>query len=84
MTESVEFGGQEKRGRAVPLVTGAGAGRNATCLRSAVGLGAHASECNRRSDGGLDERLRHRSGDGVDRLPTRTVGGHDATDAGRA
>jgi hypothetical protein len=77
------IGGLEKRGKAVPLVTAPGAGRNATRLRSVEGLGTRASECNRRSDGGLDERLRHRSGDGVDRLPTRTVGGYHPTHAGR-
>ena len=58
--------------------------RTTTRLRSAGDLGTYASERNRRSDGGLDERLRHGSGDGVDRLPARTVGGYHATHTGRA
>src|SRR4051812_41229328 len=40
-----------------------------------LGARAYASDAHRRSDGGLDERLRHRSCDGVDRPPARAVRG---------
>ena len=56
----------EKQERAGPPRWSQSLERTTTRLRSAGDLGTYASERNRRSDGGLDERLRHGSGDGVD------------------